>query len=68
MTAAGGTVTPYGFRKGDWLEATKAGKTAHAYISDYTKRVAQHIEVRRLWGDFGRINKHGEWGEHFGKH
>ena len=32
----GGTVTPYGVRKGDWAEATKAGKVVRGYISGYT--------------------------------
>ncbi len=32
----GGTTTPYGFRKGDAVEGTKAGKTVRGYISGYT--------------------------------
>lgn len=32
----GGTTTPWGLRKGDVVEATKAGRTVRGYVSGYT--------------------------------
>lgn len=32
----GGTTTPWGVRKGDFVEATKAGHTVRGYVSGYT--------------------------------
>ena len=33
----GGTLTPYGVRKGDWVEAVQAGRTVRGYVSGYTR-------------------------------
>ena len=33
----GGTLTPLGVRKGDWVEAVKAGRTVRGYVSGYTR-------------------------------
>ena len=33
----GGTLTPYGVRKGDLVEAVKAGRTVRGYVSGYTR-------------------------------
>ncbi len=50
----GGTTTPWGFRKGDWVEATKAGQTVRGYVSGYTKTATTqqiaivNTQLRRL--------------------
>lgn len=33
----GGTITPYGFRKGDYVEAEKAGRIVRGYISGFSE-------------------------------
>lgn len=33
----GGTITPYGFRKGDYVEAEKAGRIIRGYISGFSE-------------------------------
>jgi hypothetical protein len=33
----GGTTTPYGLRKGDYVEAEKAGRTIRGYVSGYSE-------------------------------
>jgi hypothetical protein len=33
----GGTTTPYGFRKGDYVEAIKANNIVRGYISGYSE-------------------------------
>jgi len=39
----GGTTTPWGFRKGDWVEATKAGRTIRGWVSGYTDTETKHL-------------------------
>lgn len=33
----GGTTTPWGLRKGDYVEATQAGRIVRGYLSGYTE-------------------------------
>ncbi|PSR21930.1 MAG: hypothetical protein C7B47_16995 [Sulfobacillus thermosulfidooxidans] len=42
----GGTTTPWGFRKGDLVEGTKAGRTVRGYVSGYTQtRQTRNIAI-----------------------
>ncbi len=49
----GGTVTPYGVRKGDWVEATQAEKTVCGYISGYTTGKLSLADAR--WHRLGQF-------------
>ena len=53
----GGTVTPYGLRKGDYVEATKAGRTVYGYVSGYTDtRTTQQISIANAdWHRLGQF-------------
>ncbi len=51
----GGTITPWSFRSGDYLEATKAGKTYKGWIGGYSevnKVVSIYNHERRRIGQF----------------
>ena len=41
----GGTVTPFGFRSGDYVEGTKAGKVARGWIGGYTNSKTKAVSI-----------------------
>lgn len=55
----GGTTTPYGFRKGDYVEATKAGKIVRGYISGYSEANSVVSIADHRWKRIGqyKVNK-----------
>lgn len=56
----GGTVTPFGFRSGDLVEGTKAGKAYKGYIGGYTNSKTKAVSIYDVnWKRLGqfRLNK-----------
>jgi hypothetical protein len=53
----GGTTTPWGLRKGDYVEATKADRTIRGYVSGYTQTAkVQAISVANAhWHRLGQF-------------
>lgn len=53
----GGTVTPFGFRSGDLVEATKGKKTIKGYIGGYTNAKTKAISVYDVnWKRLGQFS------------
>ncbi|MDF5724308.1 MAG: RRXRR domain-containing protein [Rhizonema sp. PD37] len=51
----GGTVTRHGFRKGDYVEATQAGKTVRGWVSGDTERQVSVSDAE--WKRLGQFSK-----------
>lgn len=53
----GGTVTPFGFRSGDLVEATKGKKTVKGYIGGYTNAKTKAVSVYDVnWKRLGQFS------------
>ena len=53
----GGTVTPFGFRSGDLVEATKAKKTVKGYIGGYTNAKTKAVSLYDVnWKRLGQFS------------
>ncbi|MGL5875467.1 MAG: RRXRR domain-containing protein, partial [Xenococcaceae cyanobacterium] len=53
----GGTVTPFGFRSGDLVEAVKAGKAYKGYIGGYTNAKTKAVSIYDVnWKRIGQFS------------
>lgn len=51
----GGTVTPFGFRKGDYVEAEKAGCIVRGYVSGFTEKTKLISIADHTWKRIGQF-------------